>query len=203
MKKVITPYGFSTLVLLCFLLSNFNAFAQKTNIWVVRVAEPADSLSGANNTNLGLSAQGLARADALGKVLKHEKIQTIYIPAGKAAQQTAYPLSAKVKLLPRVYTDSIGGLVKTLNRNFQGTNVLVVAQFKDVLQLISELGINPPFDALNSEDYDLLFSVTMDGDDKKDILVSYYGKEHHVTEIPQQFLIEKYYPSYIPPVSSH
>src|SRR6185312_6780470 len=107
MKKLRSATNFLMLALICFLLSNFNAFAQKTNIWIVRVAETNGEVLGANNTNRGLSDAGRERADALVKALKHEKIQIIYMPQGKAAQQTAYPLSEKVKVLPRVYTDSI------------------------------------------------------------------------------------------------
>ncbi|WP_214072820.1 hypothetical protein [Mucilaginibacter sp. dw_454] len=203
MKKTNSFNGFLILTFICCNLSNFNAFAQKTNIWIVRVAETNPVVPGAANVSPGLSADGQERATALLKALKHEKLQAIYIPSGTPAQQTVYPLSAKVKLLPRVYTDSVGAFVKTLNRNFQGTNVLIAAQLKDILPLISQLGAEPPFDALNDEDYDLLFSITIDNNDKKDMMVSYYGKAHHVSEIPQQYLIEKYYPSYIAPINNH
>lgn len=64
MKRLISSNCFSTLALVILLLSNFGAFAQKTNIWVVRIAEPAQDLPGANNINPGLSEQGRQRADA-------------------------------------------------------------------------------------------------------------------------------------------
>ena len=91
----------------------------------------------------------------------------------------------------------VGTLAKTLSRSFQGSNVLVVAQLKNILPLISQTGINLPFDALNDDDFDLLFTITIDGDNKKDIVVSYYGKSHHVSDIPQRYLIQKFYPLYI------
>lgn len=191
------------MALLCFFLSNFDAFAQKTNIFIVRIAEPNPQINGTDEVRATLSPEGQMRANALLNALKHEKIKAIYISPGKAAEQTAYPLAAKIKLLPRVYTDSVAALVKTLGRNFQGINVLVVAQLKDIIPLVSQLGVNPPFETLDDEDYDLLFSVTLNGDDKKDMVITYYGKPHHVTEIPQQYLIEKFYPSYAAPIISH
>lgn len=203
MKSLHSPHRFFLLALLCFFLSNFGALAQKTNIFIARIAETNPQINGTDQLRATLSPEGQIRANDLLKTLKHEKIQAIYISAGKAAEQTAYPLSAKMKLLPRVYTDSVGGLVKILNRNFQGTNVLVIAQLKDILPLISQLGINPPFEELNEDDYDLLFSVTLNSDDKKDMFINYYGKAHHVTQIPQQYLIEKFYPSYAAPIMSH
>lgn len=191
------------LTLLCFFLSNFGALAQKTNIFIARIAETNPQINGTDQLRATLSPEGQMRANDLLKALRHEKIQAIYIPSGKAAEQTAYPLSAKAKLLPRVYTDSVGRLVKILNRNFQSANVLVIAQLKDILPLISELNVAPPFEALNDDDYDLLFSVTLNSDDKKDMFINYYGKPHHVTEIPQQYLIDKFYPSYTAPIISH
>jgi 2,3-bisphosphoglycerate-dependent phosphoglycerate mutase len=67
-------------MLFCLLLSNFNASAQKTNIWIVRDAESSEAVLAANNNTVGLSNEGQDRAQALLKVLKREKIQTIYIP---------------------------------------------------------------------------------------------------------------------------
>ncbi|MFD2873323.1 histidine phosphatase family protein [Mucilaginibacter ximonensis] len=203
MKKLKATSGFFLLVLTCFFISNFNAFAQKTNIFIVRIAEPNPQINGKDELRSTLSPEGQMRANDLLKALKHEKIKAIYVSSGKAAEQTAYPLAARAKILPRVYADSTSGLVKILNRNFQGTNVLVVAQLKDIMQLISQLGVDPPFETLNDDDYDLLFSITLNGDDKKDMFITYYGKPHHVTEIPQQYLIDKFYPSYTAPIISH
>jgi 2,3-bisphosphoglycerate-dependent phosphoglycerate mutase len=203
MKKRITFNGFFKLTFLCLLLSNFSALAQKTNIWIVRNAETSELVPAANNTITGLSTEGLQRAETLLKTLKREKIQAIYIPDSRVGGQTAAPLSAKVKILPRVYTDSISAFVKKLKINFQGTNVLIIAQYKDIMPLISELGLASPFTELNEEDYDLLFSISIDENDKREIFISNYGKKHHVTEIPQAYVIDKFYPSFVPPVNSH
>ncbi len=195
--------GCVKVVLFCLLLSNFSAYAQKTTIWIVRDAESSEPVLAANNNNIGLSNEGQDRAQALLKALKHEKIQTIYTPPGKVANETIMPLSAKAKILARVYTDSVSAFVKKLTRNFQGTNVLIVAQYKDMMPLMSALGVTPPFAELSEEDYDLLFSITIDENDKREVFVSNYGKKHHVTEIPQEYIIQRFNPSFVPPVNSH
>jgi 2,3-bisphosphoglycerate-dependent phosphoglycerate mutase len=71
------------------------------------------------------------------------------------------------------------------------------------MPIISELGVTPPFTELTEEDYDLLFSVTINENDKREIFVTNYGKKHHDTEIPQQYIIQKFNPSFVPPVNSH
>ncbi len=99
MKQLNVLSGFFKVVLTILLLSNFNARAQKTNIFIIRVAEQNEAVLATNNVSAGLSNEGQNRAEALLKVLKREKIQTIYIPAGKPAAQTVAPLSAKAKIL--------------------------------------------------------------------------------------------------------
>jgi 2,3-bisphosphoglycerate-dependent phosphoglycerate mutase len=193
---------FKVLIILL-VICGFNAQAQTTNIFIVREAEQSQKVLAANNVIPGLSNEGHDRADALAKVLKREKIKTIYIPAGKVGEQTAAPLAEKAKVLPRVYADSINAFVNKLTRNFEGTNVLIVAKQKDVIPLISALGLTPPFEELTDEDYDLLFSISINSNDKREIFVTNYGKKHHDTEIPQQYIIQKFNPSFIPPITSH
>jgi len=109
------------ILIACLLLSNFNASAQKTSIWIVMHAE-ADKQD-------NLNAAGQARAGDLAKKLKREKLQAIYIDETKAAQQTADVLGQKAKILPRVYADSIKALANKIKKNFEGNKVLVVAKY--------------------------------------------------------------------------
>jgi 2,3-bisphosphoglycerate-dependent phosphoglycerate mutase len=184
--------------LICLLLSNFSAFAQKTNVWVVRDAENSETAPGT-----ALSAAGQQRAADLLKALKHEKVQTIYVSGEHAAALTADELAKRNKILPRVYTDDAKTLVAKILKNFKGTNVLIIAQANAVIPIIQELGAQPPFEKLNNDDYDLLFLVSISDNDKTDLNISHYGKPHHSTEIPQQFILQSYYPNYVPPVSNH
>jgi 2,3-bisphosphoglycerate-dependent phosphoglycerate mutase len=200
MKKVLFSISPFKLLLISLLLSNFNALSQKTNIWFVGYAETEDST--AANKQPGLTAIGLNRAQALAKALKHENIKAIYITGQKAASLTTAPLAQKNKILPRVYADSVKGLTAKVLKNFQGSNVLIVGRYSSIIPLVVAFGGAPPFSNINSDDYDLLFSVTLHND-RADLLISHYGKSHHSTEIPQEYILQNFYPGYIPPITNH
>ncbi len=203
MKKINCFKGVFKVITTLLLLSNLNAFAQKTNIFIVRVAEKSQTVLAASNVKPGLTAEGHDRAEALLKVLKREKIQTIYIPAGKPAEQTAAPLAEKARVLPRIYAaDSVSAFISKITRNFEGNNVLIVAEQKDVIPMINALGVKAPFDGLANDDYDMLFSISINENDRREIFISHYGKKRHESEIPQEYNLEKYNPSFIPPVRS-
>jgi len=181
------------ILIACLLLSNFNASAQKTSIWIVMHAE-ADKQD-------NLNAAGQARAGDLAKKLKREKLQAIYIDETKAAQQTADVLGQKAKILPRVYADSIKALANKIKKNFEGNKVLVVAKYSNVIPLLSALGATLPFSAVVSNDNDLLFAVTINANSNKvDLFISHYGKKQHSTEVPEQYNLESFYPSFVPPI---
>jgi len=200
MKKATFYNSFFILLLFGLILSNFSALSQKTTVWVVSYAEAVDST--ATNKQPVLTNNGQNRAMALLKELKHEDIKAIYITNKRAASMTAAPLAAKDKILPRVYTDSVKGLVAKILKNFEGSNVLIVAPYNRVMPFIRALGGNPPFNSLNRDDYDLLFSVRLENN-KADLSISYYGEEHHSTEIPQQYILQSLNPGYIPPITNH
>jgi len=151
-----------------------------------------------------LNSAGQARADDLAKILKREKLQAIYIDDTKAAQQTADILGQKAKILPRVYADSIKALADKLKKNFEGNKVLVVAKYNNVIPLLSALGAASPFSAVASNDNDLLFTVTLNANSNKvDLSIMHYGKKQHSTEIPQQYILDSFYPSFVPPTNNH
>jgi 2,3-bisphosphoglycerate-dependent phosphoglycerate mutase len=150
-----------------------------------------------------LSLAGQARAADLAKILKREKLQAIYVDGTKAAQQTADPLGQKAKVLPRVYADSIKALADKIKKNFEGNKVLVVAKYNNVIPLLTALGVAAPFSAVNSDDNDLMFAVTLNASGKADLFISHYGKQQHSTQIPQQYILESFYPSFVPPMNSH
>jgi len=169
------------------LISNFRASAQNTNIWVVNHAE-ADSIT--NN----LTAIGQQRADDLVKALKHNGIEVIYVADKKSSLQTANPLGIRDKILPRVYTDSVEKFAEIIKQNFVGKNVLIIASYNTILPLLSAFGAETPFDALDKEDYDQLFSLTIKSSGDVVTNVSYYGKKHHINPIPQSYIIDNFSP---------
>jgi len=197
MKTSASATAIFTVLICCLLLSNFGALAQKTSIWIVMHAETPGK-----QDNLSLAGQD--RAADLAKILKREKLQAIYIDDTKAAQQTADPLGQKAKILPRIYADSIKALADKIKKNFEGNKVLVVAKYNNVIPLLAALGANPPFSTVNNDDNDLMFSVALNANSSKvDLFISHYGKRQHSTEIPQQYILESFYPSFVPPMNNH
>jgi len=187
MKKAIflrTPFKLLFIVLL---LSNFNAFAQKTTVWIVNHAETIDKTG-------ELSDTGQLRAAELAKALKHEQIEIIYVTGAKASVETANPLAAKEKILPRVYKDSVERFADIIKKNLIGKNILIIADYKTILPLIAAFGASSPFDGLEEGDYDQLFSVTIKTSGNTDFSVRYYGKKHHVNAIPQSYILDNFSP---------
>src|ERR1700744_1099403 len=178
---------FKPSLLMLLLVFSFNAFAQKTTIWIVSHAE---TVKGHDM----LSDTGRQRAEDLMKALRHSGVQVIYTTNTRVSQQTANPLAAKVKLLPRIYTDSVKKFAEILRRNFTGSNVLVIADYKTIIPLLGELGADSPFDELSPGDYDQLFTITIKPSGDAESAVRYYGKKHHDTEIPQSYIMENFQP---------
>jgi 2,3-bisphosphoglycerate-dependent phosphoglycerate mutase len=179
------------LIILLLLLNNFSAFAQKTTIWIVKHAEVDTTIKSSDPV---LSEAGLQRAIDLEKTLKHQRVEDIYTTGQKCSQQTANPLAGKVKILPRIYTDSVQKLAEIIKRNFAGKNVLVVASYDTILPLLAALGADSPFDALDKEDYDQLFTITIKESGDVSSAVQYYGKKHHVNAIPQSYIMDNFTP---------
>ena len=175
------------LFLLLLLTCSLNVFAQKTTIWIVTHAENVKDRD-------ILSDSGQQRAEDLMKALRHSGVQTIYTTNARVSQQTANPLAAKVKILPRIYTDSIKKFAEIIKHNFLGTNVLIIADYKTIIPLLGELGADSPFDELSPGDYDQLFTITIKPSGDAESAVRYYGKKHHDTEIPQSYIMENFQP---------
>jgi len=184
-KKVFFLSKLLILIPFALFLSNFSALAQKTNVWIVNNAEKAKGID-------ALSDTGKERAIALFKALKHEGVQVIYITPKKISAQTAEPLATRDKILPRVYTDSVQKFAQIIKLNFIGKNVLIVANYDTIISLLSALGADTPFDELDKGDHDQLFCLTIKSTGDVDCTVRYYGKKHHVNEIPQSYILENY-----------
>jgi 2,3-bisphosphoglycerate-dependent phosphoglycerate mutase len=201
MKKTGSFNHIFKLMFIGLLLSNFNALSQKTTIWIVRNAEATDSTSA--NRPSHLTSDGQSRTRDLVKALKHEKIKAIYINGQRVGELTVEPLAQKDKILPRVYTGDLRSFATKILKNFEGDNVLIVGQYKTIIPLVEAFGGTPPFNEITNDDYDLLFSITINNSGKIDLFVNYYGKPHHATEIPQQYILDNYYPGYTPPITNH
>ncbi|WP_374948562.1 histidine phosphatase family protein [Mucilaginibacter sp.] len=191
MKNVTHTANFFKVLLFVLLLSNFSASAQKTVIWVVRHAEKQAPAPDMPVSNPDLSEDGRERAKELAKVLKRENIKAIYVTSTKRSAQTARPLAAQLKILPRIYTDSIKAFVKTLLTNFNGSKVLVLAHSNTVMPILAALGAEQPLDTLSEEDFDMIFKMTIKESGKVGLEISYYGAVHHTSELPDKYRPDK------------
>jgi 2,3-bisphosphoglycerate-dependent phosphoglycerate mutase len=179
------------IMILLLLPGSFSAFAQKTTIWIVRHAEIDTTIKSSDPV---LSETGRQRAVDLEKTLRRHGVEDIYTTNQKCSQQTANPLAAKVKILPRIYTDSVQKLAEIIKRNFEGKNVLVVASYDTILPLLAALGADSPFDGLDKGDYDQLFTVNINSSGVVKSAVQYYGKKHHTNAIPQSYIMDNFTP---------
>ncbi|MFD2325236.1 phosphoglycerate mutase family protein [Mucilaginibacter galii] len=167
-------------------LSNFDALAQKTTIWLVRHAEketanPADR-------DPDLTAIGKSRASALSQVLKREKIRHIYSTIYKRTQNTAMPLAGTLKLIPEIYdTKDLTAVAQRVLAENKGKYALIVGHSNTLIPMIKALNCEVPFEELSDNDYDMLFKVIVDDKGKARLNISHYGDLHHTTEVPSAF----------------
>ncbi|MBK0380199.1 phosphoglycerate mutase family protein [Mucilaginibacter segetis] len=200
MKNVFVNAKFFKLLLICLLLNNYNALAQKTTIWIVRHAEKAKTSTGDDDPSL--TAEGQQRAKDLANELKHKHIKAIYVTNYKRTGQTAKPLAVKNKILPREYTGDIKKFADVIYRNFRGKNVLIIGHSNTVMPLLAAFGADTPFTTLNEGDYDMLFKVTKKESGETELEVTYFGANHHVSELPEKYKPEVTHPEIIRPFTN-
>lgn len=135
------------------------ASAQKL-LFIVRHAERADADSAMKMTNSDppLSETGIARANKLAEMLADSGVESIYTTEFRRTQETAAPLSAKLKVAPnRIPSRDTEALVKTLRSRDAGKIVLVVGHSNTVPEIIRAYG--GPKISIDDKDYDNLFIV--------------------------------------------
>ena len=146
------------LLLICLVLSNYNARAQKTTIWLVRHAEK-ESTPG---DDPGLSKQGQQRAKDLEKTLKHQNIAGIYITPFQRTALTAKPTAARFTTVPQVYnTTDYKSFALKIFQYYTGQNVLIVGHSNTIIPIITAICGERPFNELADDDDDLLFKITV------------------------------------------
>lgn len=167
-------------------LSNFNALAQKTTIWLVRHAEK--STVNPTERDPDLTDIGNARAAALAQLLKRQKIKAIYSTIYKRTINTAKPLAAILNLNPVLYdTKDLNAVAAKVLKENQGTGALIVGHSNTLIPVIKALNAELPFEDLSDNDYDMLFKVVVDNKGKAKLTISHYGDLHHSTEVPIAF----------------
>ena len=154
-------------------------YAQKTlKVWIVRHAEK--DLSDPKAQDPDLTAEGYQRAEALMKVLKGQRIDSIFSTDYKRTKLTGFPLADRVGISIKTYDASKPKLLtNSLKQNASGKNILIVGHSNTILELIEAFGAKRPIPTVTDDEYDYLFSLTIRGD-KIETKVAKYGKKSNV-----------------------
>lgn len=171
MKKII-------LVLLIVIMGQQVVNAQKTlKVWVVRHAEKFTT--DPKDKDPELSPEGAQRAEALMKLLRGEKIDSIFTTNYKRTKLTGFPLADKIGIALKTYDPATQtALAKQLMASAQGKKILIVGHSNTVLDIVEAFGATKPVKELTDDDYDYIFIITVKGN-KADVKVERYGKPHH------------------------
>src|SRR6185436_2079823 len=129
------------------------AFAQKA-IVVVRHAEKVDQ-----STDPALSAEGIARAEALARTIKSLDVKAVYVTQFQRTSLTAVPLMTALGLTPiQVQADATPDLVERMKKEHPNDVVLTVGHSNTVPRILKLLGATETIQIADAE-YDNLFIV--------------------------------------------
>ncbi|AZI24963.1 histidine phosphatase family protein [Pedobacter sp. G11] len=166
MKRLILFFSLS------FLIST-TAFAQNTEVWVVRHSEKDKTNPEDKDPNL--SDEGRIRAADLAIYLKKVKFDVGFSTPYKRTHQTLDSL-----IIPKVinYKDP-KSLVDSVKKNYVGKTIIVAGHSNTVLEIIEAFGGKRPMEMLTDDDYDYIFRLTVK-DDKAKVKKDQFGRPHHL-----------------------
>ena len=184
MSRIPKPIALLGLFFLIFSLSSAIPVAKETVIYVVRHAEK--DTSDPKNNDPNLNAEGKQRALDLNEFLKKEKLAAAFSTNYKRTLQTVAPAAQRNGIPVKTYDpkdpDAVAQLIK---QEFQNRKVVIAGHSNTILGLVKAFGTTPPVDKLEDDDYDLLFTITINKDGESSLTIQRFGKPHHSTEIPQ------------------
>ncbi|RZJ76301.1 MAG: histidine phosphatase family protein [Flavobacterium sp.] len=165
------------LVILIVLFGQQAVNAQKTmKVFVVRHAEKVTD--DPKDKDPLLSEIGALRAVDLMKLLRGEKIDSIFTTDYKRTKLTAFPLADKIGISMKTYNPAEQKvLAKQLITNAKGKKILIVGHSNTVLDVVEAFGAEKPVKELTDDDYDYIFEITIKGD-KAEVKVNRYGEVH-------------------------
>ncbi|WP_316849860.1 phosphoglycerate mutase family protein [Pedobacter agri] len=166
MKRLILFFSLSFLI-------SITAFAQNTEVWVVRHAEKDKTNPEDKDPNL--SDEGRIRAADLAIYLKKVKFDVGFSTPYKRTHQTLDSL-----IIPKVinYKDP-KSLVDSMKKNYVGKTIIVAGHSNTVLEIIEAFGGKRPMEMLTDDDYDYIFRLTVK-DDKAKVKKDQFGRPHHL-----------------------
>lgn len=141
-------------------------------VLLVRHAEKLDE-----SPDAALAPAGLARAEALSRLLRDAGVGAIYVSERQRTRQTAAPLAQALGLLPvTVPAADDAALLQRLRAPIHRDQVVLVVGHSDTLpKLLRGLGVTRPI-AIARAEYDGLYLVTPRTGGPADVLVLRYGR---------------------------
>ena len=183
MSRITKPIALLGLFFLIFSLSNAAPFAKETVIYVVRHAEK--DTSDPKNNDPELNAEGKQRALDLNEFLKREKLTAVFSTNYKRTMQTVASLAQRNGIPVKTYDPkNPGAVAKLVKEEFLNKKIAIAGHSNTILGLIKAFGSIPPVDKLEDDDYDLLFTITINKDGESSLTTQRFGNSHHSTEIP-------------------
>lgn len=144
-----------------------------TVVYVVRHAEKAVDV--ADPRDPGLSALGLARREALGRVLVDVPLRAVYATEYRRSRETVEPLAGERGLAVTVApARDTAGLAKAILESHRGEAVLVAGHSNTVPAILRALGAAEAPDLAES-DYDDLFILTIPAEGSAVLTRLHYG----------------------------
>lgn len=129
--------------------------------YIVRHAEKAPQAAG-GSSDVPLSAEGAARAEALRDVLAKEGIKVVYTTPYQRTRATAAPVAKALNLTVQTYTPGDTAFIANLKGRKRG-NVLIVGHSNTVDDLVAGLLGERKFNDLPDSQYGDLFIVRRKG----------------------------------------
>ncbi|MES2875809.1 MAG: histidine phosphatase family protein [Bacteroidota bacterium] len=158
------------------LMTAFTAFSTQaqTTVWIVRHAEK--DMKNPSDKDPALSLDGQDRAKDLASLLLPQRILAVYSTPFKRTMQTVEPTAYGHGVKVQTYDPADpAALAATVLRQHKGGSVVIVGHSNTVLELVEAFGIKRPIPALNDDDYNYLFAITVQGNSTQ-LQMSQYGK---------------------------
>ena len=138
---------------------------ETTTFYIVRHADRDGSHDALNST-------GYKRAQQLSQLMQHLRISEIYATETSRAQSTAKPTADLLELTIQPYAKLTPEWFDNLKSNHVGEAVLIVGHSNTSSQIAEGLGGQGDF-AIEENEFDSLFVVTIDADGTKAVRLQY------------------------------
>jgi 2,3-bisphosphoglycerate-dependent phosphoglycerate mutase len=156
-------------------LTTFSVQGQ-TTIWIVRHAEK--DTKNPTDPDPSLTVIGQERAKDLADLLSSKKVLAVYSTPYKRTTQTVEPVAKAHNVTVQTYNPAnAAALAALVLQQYKDGSVVIVGHSNTVLELVEAFGAKRPVPALGEDDYDYVFTVTVQGNSVH-LQTAQYGKAH-------------------------